>query len=168
MNYEITPQVGFGPIKFGAAPEEIQDILGKPVKLQKSRIFDDDDEDEVYFKARRHSAWYGKAFPDETDLQVTYEDDKAVIITLFKRSKPLIYKGANLHKFKIRQDVLEGLAKDEDTYYYDEQGYFFPKSGLVVPTPKHMKRFFFIQLVLTENQMPRLEFDMYEPSTALD
>ena len=62
MNYEITPQVGFGPIKFGAAPEEIQDILGKPVKLQKSRIFDDDDEDEVYFKARRHSAWYGKHF----------------------------------------------------------------------------------------------------------
>ena len=96
-----------------------------------------------------------------------FKDDKAICITISKGSGPLMYKEMNLHIFKNRQQVLETLAKDEDVYYYDEVGYFFPKSGLTVPIPKHMRDLFFIQLFLTSYQRSRLEYDMYEPSTAL-
>ena len=168
MTYEITPQVGFGPIKFGAAPEEIQDILGKPSKVEKSRIFDETDEDEIKLYKNYHYEWYGEKFPNSKFPQITFDYNKVVGITIFKQSGPLIYREMDLHKVKKRQEVLEALAKDEDVYYYDEGGYFFPKSGLTVPIPKFAKRNFYVMLNLTTHMMPRLEFEMYEPSTALD
>ena len=165
--YEIKPQIGFGPIKFGMSPKEVQAHVGKPAKKKSALYGHETDEEMIFYEAGKTYEWYGEKFPDDTDLQVTFKDDIAICITISKGSGPLMYKGMNLHIFKNRQQVLETLAKDEEVYYYDEVGYFFPKSGLAVPTPKHMRDLFFIQLFLTSYQRSRLEYDMYEPSTAL-
>ena len=168
MTHEITPQVGYGPIKFGMNPDEVREIFGKPSKVEKSRIFDETDEDEIKLYKNYHYEWYGEKFPNSKFPQITFDYNKVVGITIFKQSGPLIYREMDLHKVKKRQEVLEALAKDEDVYYYDEGGYFFPKSGLTVPIPKFAKRNFYVMLNLTTHMMPRLEFEMYEPSTALD
>ena len=168
MNYEIKPQIGLGPIKFGMSPKDISEILGRPLKTSIRLSKNETDKDVIQYNGNQHSAWYGKDTAENADMQITYLKDKAIIITIFKQSGPLEYRDMNLHKKKIREEVLDVLAEDEDIYYYNERTYFFPKVGLIIPTPNHMKRFFFIQLVLSETIIPRLEFDMYEPSTALD
>ena len=150
------------------SPKEVQGILGKPSKIEKSRIFDETDEEEVALYKNYYYEWYGERFSDGKSPQITFDKNKVVCITIFKQSGPLIYREMDLHKIKKRQEVLEDLAKDEDVYYYDEGGYFFPKSGLTVPIPKFAKRNFYVMLNLTTHMMPRLEFEMYEPSTALD
>ena len=60
MTYELIPQVGYGPIKFGMNPDDVQGVLGKPKKVQESRIFDETDEEEIFYKTGRYAAWYGK------------------------------------------------------------------------------------------------------------
>ena len=167
MNYEITPQVGFGPIKFGMSSKEVRSILGQPTKISKSTINSMSDEDEKKYEANHHSEWYGQKYPDGSLPQVTYENDNVVLITIFKQSGPLIFKGMDLHKVKNRQEILEMLAATEEIYYSDDAEYFFPSSGLIVPIAKFAKRNFYIMLSLSSYMMPRLDYDMYEPSTAL-
>ena len=168
MTYEITPQIGYGPIKFGMSPEEVEQHLGRPLETSARLSETETDEEEILYNSNQQVAWYGDEVSEKADLQVTYLNNSLIFITIFKKTKPLVYKGMNLHKFKSRQDNLEILARDEDVYYYDESGYFFPKSGLIVPIPKFAKRNFYIMLALTSYMIPRLEFEMYEPSTALD
>lgn len=168
MIYEITPQVGYGPIKFGMSSTDVHNILGRPTKVETAVSESETDEEELKHYGNHHFEWFGKIFPDPTNPQLTFIHNKVAGVTIFKQSGSLVYMGMDLHKKKIRQDVLEVLAGDEEIYYENTRHYFFPKSGLIVPKVEHMKRFFFIQLVLTENQVPHLEFEMYEPSTALD
>lgn len=168
MDYEITPQVGLGPIKFGMSSAEVREILGQPSKVQEGISKNETDHDEIKYNGKYTFEWYDENYPDGKRPQISYYENRVVIITIFKQSGPLFYKDMDLHKKKKRPDVLEALAKDEDIYYYDEEGYFFPKSGLIVPTAKNAKDLFYIMLTLTSHMMPRLEFEMYEPSTALD
>lgn len=168
MSYEIIPQVGFGPIKFGMSPAEIHEILGAPTKVSAAVSPNETNEEELKHYGHRHYEWFGKSFPDPTLPQIVYDNDKVVGITVFKQSGPLILNDMDLHKKKNRQDVLENLAKHEDIYYYNDIFYFFPKSGLIITIPKNMKRFFFVELVLTASMKPLLAHKMYEPSTALD
>jgi len=150
MNYEIKPQIGYGPIKFGMSPNEVRAFLGKPRRTEAAVHENQSDQEEFEHYGNQHYEWYGQSDEDLTFPQITYADNKVIGITIFKQSGSLVYMGMDLHKKK------------------NTRHYFFPKSGLIVPKVEHMKRFFFIQLVLTENQMPHLDFEMYEPSTALD
>lgn len=168
MTYGIFPQVGFGPIEFGMSPADVRAILGKPTETDVALPPNETDEDEIKFMKGRHYEWHGDSEGDCKLPQITYHHNKAIGITIFKQFGPLIYKGMDLHKVKKRQDVLETLAKDEETYYKATADFFFPKSGLSIPISKFARRNFYITLLLTEYMIPRLEFDMYEPSTALD
>ena len=166
--YEIVPQVGFGPIKFGMSPTEIRVILGEPTETKVTLRPSVTDPDLIKYLKGRHSEWHGDEPLDGKLPQITYQDNKAIAITVFKQYGPLIYKGMDLHKVKKRLKALETLAADEETYYYYESNFFFPKSGLCIPIPKLAKRHFYITQFLTEYMTPRLDFEMYEPSTALD
>ena len=168
MTYEIIPQVGFGPIKFGMSPKEVREILGPPTKTDVALPPGETDPDEIKYYSGYHYEWHGDEFPDGKLPQITYDHNKAIAITIFKQYGPLIYKGMDLHKVKKREDVLETLAQDEETYYKSTPDFFFPKSGLCVPIPKFARRNFYITLELTSHMIPRLEYEMYEPSTALD
>lgn len=168
MDYEIYPQIGYGPIKFDMSPKEVQGILGKPCRSQLAISERETDEEEIKFLKNRRYDWYGENYTDGKLPQITYDEDNAKLITIFKQSGPLIYKGMDLHKKKKRQDILEALAKDEEVYYYNEENFFFPKAGLIVPIPKYTKGLFYIVIAETSHMIPRLEFEMYEQSTALD
>lgn len=168
MTHEITPQVGYGPIKFGMSSAEVEQILGVPSKTEAAVPKGEKDEEEIEHYGNQHYSWYGENHTDSNLPQITYADDKVIGITIFKQSGPLTYKGMDLHEFKKREEVLEVLAQGEDTYYYNEQFYFYPKSGLVIASPENMKRFFFVELTLTQAMMPHLVYEMYEPYTDLD
>ena len=124
MTYEIIPQVGFGPIKFGMSPQDVHKILGEPSEVTKIIGPYETDLDEIKFNGGLHFEWHGEYPFDGKFPQITYNNNNVIMISVSKPFGPLIYKSMDLHKAKKRQEFLEALAKDEDIYYYDEEAYF--------------------------------------------
>ena len=54
MTHEITPQVGYGPIKFGMSSAEVEQILGVPSKTEAAVPKGEKDEEEIEHYGNQH------------------------------------------------------------------------------------------------------------------
>ena len=80
VEWEITPFVGMGPVRFGMTPSEVEAIIGAPM------VVDDDDDDPSYRKEVR-----------EIDVPtITYEGNRVAEIKAFDSVKNVRLKTVNL------------------------------------------------------------------------
>jgi len=73
MNYEIKPQIGYGPIKFGMSPNEVRAFLGKPRRTEAAVHENQSDQEEFEHYGNQHYEWYGQSDEDLTFPQITFQ-----------------------------------------------------------------------------------------------
>jgi hypothetical protein len=165
MSYAYDPSVGYGPLRLGMSPAEVEALLGKPASLRWP--FESIPIDAETRRMTKHVRVMD--FPDQRKNndrpQVTFDRNKAVSFTLFNRKDPVV---AGLDLFDADRDgVLRELAAREGVYYEHREQFFFPRAAVCVPKTKYARRLPYIVLIDAPYQLARLDFDLLDPSTAL-
>ncbi len=161
MEYQFTPQVGYGPFRFGMSDKEVHAILGKPESV--SSVLDhldlkDFDKEERPLVKGHFGEDYSNGDQDNSRPSMSYDPSGLVEIRLRHKKGSLIFNGVELFAAK-RQQVITDLAALETTVFEGREDYFFPQSGIYVTKPKYWKNMGAVVFVKSTYIMKRLEFD---------
>lgn len=164
MSYEYSPGIGYGPLRFGMSAEEVRALLGEPVSFRGAlEGIPIDAETRRLVKDRKYMD-FEKTLHSNEFPQVSFDRNEAVAFTAFDKKDPLLLSDINLFD-KDREGVLRQLAGLNDVYYENREDFFFPQSGVCIPTKKASRTLPYIILMEPQYQLKLLDFSCYDVST---
>lgn len=162
MTFDVLPNVGFGPLRFGMSRAEIEAVLGPPTHV--GSPFEGiplDRETARWVKGLRVMD-YPRAKGATARPQVTLDGDRAVAFTVFDKTGPLMVGEVDLFD-PDREGLLKRLIAAEDKAFSNGEYVYFPKLGVQIPLARFRRRQPYITLVTEAYERDRLAFNGLEP-----
>lgn len=166
MTYAYTPNKSYGPLRFGMSPKDAQDILGEPSSFKSPFENIPLDEEMERFVGGLRVMEFARTRKDHEFPQLTFDNGKLVAITLFDIRKPYPVASTDLFASE-RETTLRALAAEEDTYYGNEEYFYFPKAGVQIPSVKLRRKLPYVTFVQDSYEASRLKLNFLAPTTAL-
>ena len=169
MTFSYMPNVGYGPLRFGMTPLEVETILGEPSSFRspfEGIPLPDDDQDLLRHCEGLRFMEFPQTRTSHQFPQVSFDRDRVTGFTLFDIKVPFLLNGIDLFA-RSRKATLAALAANETEYFENGERFLFQAQGVELPNAKYAKTLPYVSLVDATYVLAHRDFNFLEPSTSL-
>ena len=157
---EISPNVGYGPLKLGMSPDDVALLIGAPGKVIDASKFDFLEPDERPF--------YKNQIIEERDpenthdlIDLLYEKRRLVCINIKGTCKTATFQARPINQ--NRMEFISFVANQSSNIYIRSENYFFLPSGICISRAGMRKDINYVRIYDVEFKTKFLKFENYKP-----